>query len=64
MLDNLNSIVGLSFLLFPAFLVCISVAVFFPAFLLFGFSVKFLVSSINYGRKEVFFNDRSAHFSG
>lgn len=45
---------GSSFLLFPASLVCISVAVFFPAFLLFGYSVKFLVSSINYGRKEVF----------
>ena len=54
---------GSSFLLFPASLVCISVAAFFPASLLFGYSVKFLVSSINYGRKEVFFNVRSAHFS-
>ena len=45
---------GSFFLPFPASLVCISVAAFFPASLLFGYSVKCLVSSINYGRKEVF----------
>ena len=46
---------ALFFRLFPIFSLCISVAAYLPGFLSCGFSEKFPVFSINYGREGGYF---------